>query len=108
MSRTFRFAALLTLVFSGCSCSDDPAGNDGQDSSTNTGRDGSVTNNDGTTNDGSDPNGDGSDPNGDGSEPRDGGEIGDGGDPLNQPLSEFCNGMGSVVIVGEADTCAGE
>lgn len=42
----------------------------------------------------------------------DGATLGDGsftdGNPLEVPLSEFCSGRGSVVIVGGGDICAGE
>lgn len=38
----------------------------------------------------------------------DGGTDSDSGDPLEQPLSEFCTGNGTVVTVGGASLCAGD
>lgn len=35
------------------------------------------------------------------------GSVADAGDPLILPLSDFCDGMGTVVTVGGGGECAG-
>lgn len=47
----------------------------------------------------------------DAGDPIDGGpnaDAGDGGNPLEDPLSDFCSGSGTVVVVGSGGECAGE
>jgi hypothetical protein len=95
-------AALLLCLATGlgaCS-SEDPGSveNDGSisdDGSTSNGLDGAL-----------DPDG-AFDPDGAAIGP-DGSLLTDGGDPLEQSLSEFCRGAGSVVTVGASGECAGE
>lgn len=90
---------LLVAPLSACSCGDDPGGS-GQDSGAPGGSDGgSDADRDATAGDGP-----GSDQDGG----PDDGAVGD-GSPLEQPLSEFCDGTGSaVVVVGGGGECAGE
>jgi hypothetical protein len=99
----------LVLPFSACSCDEEPGANG--DAGVPGGGDGTTGGGDGTTgNDGSDDN-DGSTDN-DGSDDNDGSGGGDGevdaGNPLEEPLSEFCRGQGTVVTVGGTGECAGD
>jgi hypothetical protein len=105
------FCFFASLIAGGCDCGDDPGGEDlpdnglapGQDASTGDGAQsdgggdgsaGDAGDNDGATGDGA---------TGDGAT----GDGGDGG-PLDDPLSAFCTGMGTVVVVGGGGECAGE
>lgn len=93
---------LLFAPLTACSCGDDPGGS---------GDDLGLVDPDGGSGDaGGNPDGsrnDGSVTDQDGGLDRDGG--GTDGSPLEQPLSEFCEGMGNtVVVVGGGGECAGE
>lgn len=91
--------ALLLAPLSACSCDDDPGGS-GEDSGSNGDPDGGGAQMDGASRDGAGLDEDGG--------PGADGGAGD-GSPLEQPLSEFCEGMGStVVVVGGGGECAGD
>jgi hypothetical protein len=163
MSRAFAFATLLSLLFYGCSCDEDPAGgNDTGGVGTNDGTTGGGDGSTGARDGGFDPDGNpinpdatggdsglgpsdlgfdsdgnpiepdgatgddsgvgpsdlGFDSDGNAIEPDSGPAGGDSGPvgadasrdggALEEPLSRFCTGMGSVVVVGEGGACAGE
>ncbi|MCK6550614.1 hypothetical protein L6R52_32550, partial [Myxococcota bacterium] len=124
-TRTFVHAALFVLVagasaLPACSCSDEAAGLGG-DSGVFLDPDGNFIDGDGNfievdgassihDDAGTSGDDDGAVTIGDGAIGGDGGLTpgDDGGSPLEEPLSSFCSGEGSVVIVGASGECAGE
>lgn len=115
--RFWQHALFFTLTFGiaagGCDCGDDPGGTGTEDGGGN-GADGSDGTDTGTNNDQDAGTGNDGGGSGDGSTNGDGGMmmgdagIGDGGGDLEDPLSEFCTGEGTVVVVGGGGECAGE
>lgn len=94
------FTLTASIAVSGCDCGDDPGGQNGTDDGgsgadgSNNGQDTGTNDQDAGTNDGSTMGGDGG--------------PSDGGGDLEDPLSEFCTGEGTVVVVGGGGECAGE
>jgi hypothetical protein len=110
-------ALLLSMAVFGCDCENDPPGTDANGDN-NTGDTGEDTGNGGDTGTGDDT-GTGGDTGTDedtgtgddtGVDPGDVGTADADGGPLEEELSEFCTGEGSVVRIGEGEggLCAGE
>lgn len=91
--RAVAIALLFSTVFSGCACSEaDPGGGPADGSIASDGAsstDGAVLVDGAVLIDGALP-------------------VEDGGDPLEQPRSEFCTGEGTVVTVSTGGDCAGD